>query len=321
VTTGWAIRAGLVVLAATAAGCAQAAQAPRASGVVPWVDRPAPPYAAPAPRPVPYPASAPACRAGQVRATGAVPAAAGGNVLEAIRFTNRSRTTCLLAGFPAITAVGPRGVRVALRPRRAPGGTFFGPLVPADVVPGRYVELGLAGETVTCRLSHPRIYRDLDFTLPRGGVVRSQARVWRLCGGWEMTSFGLPRRTTADIAPRPGSLGFLHVVLDARRTARAETTLRFVITLVNPGLVPVRLRPCPSYTEAVYASGAPAGHLSRSLFLNCDQIHTIGPGGRVRYAMRVPLPRAAGEQAKLAWHLNIPAEPATAAPLMLRPSA
>jgi hypothetical protein len=298
----------------------QAAQAPRASGVVPWVDRPAPPYTAPAPRTIPYRTRAPACRAGQLQATGGRVGAATGHILQVLRFTNRGHATCLLAGFPGITAVDPRGVRLALHPTRRPGGTFFRQLLPAAMAPGRSVDLDLAGEDVTC-LPRRRVYRDLHFTLPAGGTLRSHARLFRVCGGWQMSRFGLPERTTATMPPRPGSVGSLRVSLDAPRAARAGTALRFLITLTNPGRVAVPLRPCPSYTEAIYANATPAGRRTQSLLLNCDRLHAISPGARVRFAMRLPLPPVAAELAKLAWHLNVPAEPATAAPLTLRPPA
>src|SRR5512132_209832 len=58
-----------VLLAAIASGCGGPAEGPSSAGdgaVVPWIDRPAPPYQAPAPRVVPFSTKSPPCRAGQL---------------------------------------------------------------------------------------------------------------------------------------------------------------------------------------------------------------------------------------------------------------
>jgi hypothetical protein len=143
----------VVVLAAAVWGSGRPAAAsgpatPASVGIVPWVNRPAPAYPFPAPRQtrLVYATSAPPCRPGQLRATGAATGAATGNVVERFTFTNVSRRTCLLRGFPTISGVGPGGTRRTLHPRRSPSGTFFGQLTPADLSPGRHVLLDLATE-------------------------------------------------------------------------------------------------------------------------------------------------------------------------------
>lgn len=304
------------LLLAAAPACGHSA-APGGNGAVAWVDHAAPSYRPPPPRPVPYPASAAPCRRTQLRVTDGGGGAATGNVLQRFRFSNTGHATCLLRGFPTITGLAPSGQRVLLHARRSPG-IFFGTLVPAVIAPGRHVYLDLGGEDVTCSLTRPVVYRDLAFRIPGGGTLPSHARLRRLCSGWDMSRFGLPRRTAATIPPRPGSLGTLRVSIQAPSSARAGTTLRYLVTLSNPTGTPVRLAPCPSYTEAIYDAPARPNVRSASFFLNCDTVHTIPPGRRVRYHMRIAVPARPHGPAKVGWHLNTPGEPAGATMIAIR---
>ena len=278
-------------------------------GIVPWVNRPAPAYRFPAPRQtrLVYATSAPPCRPGQLRATGAVTGAAAGNLVERFTFTNVSRHTCLLRGFPGISGVGPSGTRRTLHPRRSPSGTFFGQLTPADLSPGRHVLLDLATEDVTCNPMHPPVYRDLWFGLPNGDTLRSGARLRRVCNGWTMSHFGLPA-SAPYVAPRPpGSAGTLRLRMwfPGVSHTRPGAMVRFVIVLSNPTHTTVRLDPCPSYTLGIYA----IGFVRRwSYFLNCDTVTLIRPGQYVRYRMRLAIPATGRLRgvAKFAWQLDTP---------------
>jgi Domain of unknown function (DUF4232) len=277
------------------------------------LNRPAPPYTAPIPTALPYPTAAPLCGSDQVRATGAAVGAAAGNIRERFTFTNTSHSTCLLRGSPTITGIAPGGRRRVLHPRPSPA-TFFGLLVPADIPPGHRVYLDLATQDVTCSVTHPLVYRDLAFGLPGDMTLRSRARLRRFCGGWEMSRFGRPPRTTASIRPRPGSLDTLRVSVTLPASARAGTTLRYVVTLINPTLHTVRLA-CPSYTEAI---STPELHRSLSYLLNCGTVHAIEPHQRIRYQMQLAIPDTPPGWAKLAWHLNTPREPEAGTALAIR---
>src|SRR5437763_6855944 len=213
---------GLLAVVTAACGAAAVGEAPTHGGAVAWVDRPAPRYSPPAPTPVPYPTDAPACRVDQIHATGAAVGFATGNVDERFTFTNIGPASCLLTGFPAISALAPDGRRVSLHPvRSSPDGTFFGRLVPAAMPPGRHVYLDLATEDVTCRPDRRPVYHELTFRLPDGRQLPTHTRLWSFCGGWEMTLLGLPQRTTATTRPSAGSAGTLRVTLSFPRTARA----------------------------------------------------------------------------------------------------
>jgi Protein of unknown function (DUF4232) len=286
---------------------------------VAWVDRPGPPCTAPQPIPLPYPTAAPACRVDQIQATGAAVGFATGNVDERFTFTNISRASCMLRGFPTISALAPNGRRVRLHAGRSPRGDFFGLLVPAAMPPGRHVNLDLTTEDVTCRLGRPFVYRDLTFRLPDGRRLLTHTRLPRFCGGWRMSRFGLPERTTATVPPSPGSLDTLRVSVSLPPSARAGATLRYLVTITNPTDTAVPLEPCPSYTEAMFLqTGSTEHHVSPTFFLNCDAVRLIAPGRHVRYEMRLRLPAMPSGVAKFGWHLNTPNEPGAGTVLAIR---
>src|SRR5439155_5237957 len=104
------------------------------AAVVPWVNRPLPLYVTPSEQLIRYPASAPACRSGQLRVRQGRGGVGLGNRLERIVFINTGPGRCLLRGYPTITGVTSSGNRRTLRPiRGSGGGTYFGRLVPADM--------------------------------------------------------------------------------------------------------------------------------------------------------------------------------------------
>jgi hypothetical protein len=95
-------------------------------------------------------------------------------------------------------------------------------------------------------------------------------------------------------------------------------TLGYLVTLSNPTETPVHLAPCPGYTEAIYAAASSHSHRSASFFLNCNTVHAIAPGQRVRYHMRLALPALPRGRAKVGWHLNTPGETAGATMIAIR---
>jgi hypothetical protein len=308
----------LLASALAACGTTHADGSSKRDGVVAWVDRPAPPYTAPQPIPLPYPTAAPACRVDQIHASGAAVGFATGNVDERFRFSNVSRASCLLRGFPTISALAPDGRRVRLHPARSPRGDFFGVLVPAAMPPGHHVYLDLATEDVTCRLGLPFVYRNLTFLLPNGRRLITQTRLPRFCGGWRISRFGLPERTTATAPPSLGSVDTLRVAIAVPSLAQAGATLRYLVTITNPTDTLVRLEPCPSYTEWFYLPANPIDHhRSPAFLLNCDAVDRIAPGEHVRYEMRLRLPAMPSGVAKFGWHLNTPNEPGAGSALTI----
>src|SRR5438309_11777807 len=103
----------VVVLLLLLAGCSGGGST--AGGVVPWLNRPLPLYVVPEPKVVPYPTSAPACRAAHLWVARDHTAAGLGNLLEEVVFTNLGARPCLLRGYPSISAEITAGGRQELR--------------------------------------------------------------------------------------------------------------------------------------------------------------------------------------------------------------
>jgi Protein of unknown function (DUF4232) len=286
--------------------------------VVPWIDRPAPPYQAPAPRVVPFSTKSPPCRAGQLAVRQLRTGVGLGNVLERFAFRNLGATPCLLRGFPRVTGVTAGGVRRLVPARRSPDGTYFGTLIAADIGPGGRGLLDFATAD-GCR--HPsgsaKRYRALVFALPaRGGVVSApESSLVMTCGFLKMSQFGLPAPRRTVPTPKPGTPDTLTVSVALLAAVRAGTTFRFVVTLANPTAITVRLTPCPRYNEGIYTTG---GRVSRWYWLNCEGARSIAAHARVRYAMALPIPTdVPAGFAKFWWVLGTPNKPLRGAGIII----
>lgn len=273
---------------------------------VPWVNNPLPRYEVPAPKVIPYPTSAPPCHARELRISQGRGGAAAGTLYERLVFTNNGPRTCLLRGYPTISALGPDGSRRKLRPHRE-GLTFFS-LVPTNLPSGGHSLIGLATSDVCDNGTRsPTIYRELSVRIANGETVHAGAgaRITEVCGLY-LSSFGLPARYT-PLAPAPGTPATATVRVQMPASVRAGTVLHYTITLSNPTKTPITLQPCPGYSEGIYASGLV---IRRSFALNCDAVRAIGAHEHARYAMELAVPsRAAAGVAKLSWSLNDPSGP------------
>ena len=177
--------------------------------------------------------------------------------------------------------------------------------------------------TADCPAGYVTLARRIDIVLPGGGVVPSGVSLTRGCHGWEMSRMGLPERAQQPPRPRPGSAGTLRPVRGGAEVVRVRPAgpLHYRVTLENPSSREVRLRPCPTYTEALYAARPP---IVRSYRLNCSRVHAIPAHGRVTYAMRVWILRRLTDHPdmfKLSWSLNTPNEPALVLILLVREPA
>lgn len=300
----------LTVLPA-ASGCASSVSK---LGVVPWLDRPLPRYVTPIEKPIPYPTSAAPCRAGQLRVSQGRQGAGLGNDLDELVFTNTSTTSCLLRGYPTISAETPTGTRRVLHPQR--NGTYFGRLAPADLAPGRHVFLDLA-TSAGCEGGRKPItrYKELVFTLPNGDRLRAGAIVVGVQCGLSMSEFGLQLHYSFSGAT-PGSPGSLQARLHPPAIVRAGTTLHYTVTLSNPTSVTVALDPRLGYTQAVYTK---AGSVRATFGLNGSSVRSIPAHGQVRYAMQLKLPETAARgTGKLGWTLDTPYGPSSGAVIQVK---
>src|SRR5438093_157674 len=164
-------------------------------GPAPWVDRPLPRYEVPAPKVIPYPTSAPACHASELRISQGRGGAAAGTLYERLVLTNIGGRTCLLRGYPTISALGPDGIRRTLRPHRE-GFTFFS-LVSTNLASGGQSFIGLATSDVCDNGTRPaKIYRQLSVAIAHGETVQAGAgvRITEVCGLY-LSSSGYRRAT------------------------------------------------------------------------------------------------------------------------------
>ena len=276
------ILAGAVALA----GCGSHAP-PR---VVPWLDAPLPPYRTPPAQLVRYPTSAPPCAASQLRLRNGRHGVGLGNLLEELVITNVGPRACLIRGYPTVTAVDASGARVTVHAR--PGGTYFGQLQPADIAPGGHVFLDFG----TSNLDPNGFTRYRDVTLGiAGGTVRGPGTSIVVEGGLSMSRVGLPERY---VQPQPTALTARLVV---PATVVRGKTLRYTVVLRNSTARPVRLDPCPGYTQSLFTQSA---SVRMTLRLNCKPVATLAPHAQQRYAMQLVVPARASGLAKIGWSID-----------------
>lgn len=267
------------------------------AGTVPWVDQVAAPYQAPtAPLPSAPAIDARACTAGDVTASLADGNGAGGHLVRYVRFRNTSTSTCVLDGYPHVTASEPGHPSVA-----GTDGSFFPTDGTANMRPGQDTYLGV--ETDTFCAARPDggppgpLYHQLDITLPGGGTVtvNDTARSVDVSCGLHLTRFF---HQQSEPRPAHDPLSDLTVSLEVPPAVAAGSALIYIADLTNPTDTAVSLARCPGYVEA--ASG-PA-HVKELYGLNCANIAAIAGHGTVRFEMRLHIPaHAVGGLLTLHW--------------------
>ena len=292
----------LATAALFAVGCAPAAP-PAGSGAVPWVNRPAPAYVPP---PQPRPAAAyPRCRARQLAGRAGRGGPAAGTVYQEVALTNRSGRPCTLSGGPAaVTGLRATGGTTTLtRVALGDGFNLVSP-GPANLRPGHsgWVTLSYADGCPALTAGGTAGYRTLFLVLGRGRVRVTFPAALNLACGLAASRFGAPP------PPPPGSrspLNVLTATIAIPATLTAGATASYTVTLRNPSRAPVRLTPCPSYTEYLGVFTGPGRHLylERRYYLNCAAIRQIAAHRSVTFAMRIPVPAQAG-RAKFDWQLQ-----------------
>ena len=129
----------------TASPLPPAATSVSLSGTIPWIDTAVPPFQTPTPSPAPLPAiDARPCRADDVAANFGAGDGAGGHLITYVQFRNVSQTTCVLKGYPDVTAS-----EAGLPDVAATKGSFFqgSDDVTANMRPGQQTLLGLETDT------------------------------------------------------------------------------------------------------------------------------------------------------------------------------
>jgi hypothetical protein len=269
--------------------------APNLGEAVPWIADPAPPYQPPpAPKVPPPAADARACTAADVSVSWGRGNGAGGHTLQSVRFRNTSDSTCVLKGYPQITASEPGHPDV-----EAQDGSFFPSGPAADMAPGQDTLLGL--ETVSyCAAANPpagggdhaTLYHHVAIQIPGGGTVTLSNPPETERGGFDLTcGLHLGKFTGPEPKPSPqppDPLADLRASLQAPQTVQAGVTLVYIVALSNPTAAPTSLSHCPGYVEWMDSGRAV---VTKELYaLNCTPVGAIAAHSTVRFAMRLAVP-------------------------------
>jgi hypothetical protein len=245
------------------------------------------------------------CRARQLAGRPGRGGPAAGTVYQEVRLTNRRHRPCTLSGGPAaVTGMRVSGGTTTLtRVAMGDGFNLAGP-GPANLRPGHsgWVTLSYGDGCPALTSGGKADYRTLFIVLD-GGRVRVEFPVaLNLDCGLTASRFGAPP------PPPPSSkspLNVLTATIAVPATLSAGATASYTVTLRNHSAAPVRLAPCPSYTEYLGVFSGPGRrlYLTRHYYLNCAAVRRITAHGSVTFAMRIPVPAGAG-QAKLDWQLQ-----------------
>jgi hypothetical protein len=246
------------------------------AGSIPWIGAPAQPY-----RP---PTDARPCTANDVAASFADGNGAGGHLVIYVSFRNTSQSTCVLKGYPRVTATEP-----GLPDVTGTNGSFFPSGDTANMPPGHHTLLGL--ETDSYCAARPggggggQPYHHIDILLPGGGTVSLD----RASNGFDVTC-GLHLSTffvQQPEQPEPHDpLSDLQASLEAPPTVSAGTTLTYLADLSNPTDQPIRLSPCPGYVESATAPTP----VKESYALNCAPVGAIAAQHTIRFEIRMHIP-------------------------------
>ncbi len=271
------------------------------AGAVPWIDAPAQPYQPPTVSPPAPPATdARPCTADDVAASFAGRDGAGGHLIHYVRFGNASGSTCVLKGYPHVTATEPGLPDVA-----GTNGSFFPTAGTANMAPGQHTFLGL--QTDTYCTARPGgggggpLYHHIHIVLPGGGTVSldQPAEGFDVTCGLHLTEFFVQQ-------PEPPEshdpLSDLQASIETPPTVIAGSTLIYVADLSNPTDQPINLDPCPGYIEAARTT------VKESYALNCAPVGAVAANRTIRFEMRVHIPA------------NTPAGPLTIHWTLLAPS-
>jgi hypothetical protein len=270
---------------------------------VPWVSRSAP-ASVPPPQPRPA-ASYPPCRAWQLAGRAGRGGPAAGTVYQEVRLTNRSDRPCTLSGGPtAVTGIRVTGGTTTLtRVALGDGFNLAGP-GPANLRPGQngWVTLSYGSGCPAFTSGSTADYRTLFIAVVHGRVRVEFPVALNLVCGLEVSRFGAPP------PPPPNSsspLNVLTATVAIPATFRAGAMASYTVTLRNHSGAPVRLAPCPSYTEYLGVFSGPGRllYVARHYYLNCAANQRIAAHRTVTFTMRIPVPAGAG-QGKLDWQLQ-----------------
>jgi hypothetical protein len=283
---------------------------------VPWVARPYPQYVPTVAVPTTLPlADARPCNARDVSIATGDGNGAGGVNDDFYTATNVSLTTCMLGGYPpAVLATQP-----GLAPVTATDGSefpFTDPGPAANVAPGKSGAVSIfTSHDCPAAQTPPRTsqaYHHVIVTVPGGGTKTLNGTFDVVCG-LVTSRFGV---VEPQAVYPPQWYAGVTAGIAVPEAVDAGSTLTYVVTLTNPTRRTTVINPCPGYIEDLWGGGVDdiTGH-----GLNCNSVHQILPSGRIRYEMRLAVPKnaPAGDDT-LQWMISGPDAPAARVTVRVR---
>jgi hypothetical protein len=221
-----------------------------------------------------------------------------GYATQEIRMKNQGAEPCFLAGAPGISLLpdnaAPRAM--AIHQQALANVQEQAPLGVGD---SAVLLVGAPGSCEAATGPQRKVSTRLQILPPGGGKrVVNGAHVDTLCGDASVLHMHVEH---AEKSSSP--LEQLSGAVTVAETSAAGDTLRYTVTLSNPGKAAVALSPCPAYTQSLFADGVAASSTWR---LNCGASgNQIAPGASVSYQMQLAIPAGlkAGD-AKLSWQLQ-----------------
>jgi hypothetical protein len=227
-------------------------------------------------------------------------------VYQHVTVTNTGTTGCSLSGAPSdLVGIHPDGSSVALNAGHVSAGAV-GLRAPAELAPGHSAQFALTSSDVCpAATGNPNagVFHQFSFQIGNGSPVTVNApengEVALPCA-IGVSDYGTP----AKQPPSPVEADPLHVLTVTTSmpdTVTAGSTVRYHVTLTNPTAHPVRLDPCPVYTEFLTPALSNPRLVQASFQLNCAGAGgTVPAHGSVVFDMQVPAPTTAGA-AKFGW--------------------
>ncbi len=261
-------------------------------------------------------APAPPCLARQLRASIGQGGAGLSNEVAVVVLTNIG-ATCRVSGYPDLvgrTVVRPLGPLAVHK-----SGTYFGNLIPANLLTGQRGKL-LLGTDVACtalnepsqalNLAHERsdTYHSVTIVLPNGAGSLTVPRItFDVACGLDESELGVEAPTPRQYSAPPGSPQSLEASVTMPKSIRSGTMLRYVVSLYNPDGKTVAWTSCPNYTEDLLVTPQEVGArpVTHTYGLNCAQAKSVRPKHTVTFVMELPIKKTDGSsEAKFLWQLD-----------------
>lgn len=224
--------------------------------------------------------------------------------------------TCRLSGYPNL--FGSTATRAPSILKVREDGTYFGNLVPADLSRGQSGAL-LIGTGDACNaLNQPsqskiaaimraNTYRRVSIILPGGDSLNYVNVTFDTACGVEESQLGVQPLTPEEIAAPPGTLQSLEATIEIGSYLQSGRTIRYRVSLLNPGPKTVKWSSCPNYTESILVLPQVGGprRFSYTYQLNCARAKSVPPHHKVTFDMQLvlgPTPRSG--ESKFSWQLD-----------------